>query len=141
MDMLVDKTDLRFGLGKRSWRYAMLVKDGLVQKVFIEPNEPGDPFEVSDADTMLEYVNPMAKRPAQVAVFTREGCQYCARAKALRAELGYDYAEVSLSHTNLSRVVGAVAGESNVPRVFIDGEQTGGLEALQQWAKSAQKAA
>ena len=28
------------------------------EKMFIEPDVPGDPFEVSDADTMLEYVAP-----------------------------------------------------------------------------------
>ena len=44
MGLLVDKTAI--GLGKRSWRYSMLVKDGLIQKMFIEPEEPGDPFQV-----------------------------------------------------------------------------------------------
>ncbi|HST01687.1 MAG TPA: peroxiredoxin, partial [Usitatibacter sp.] len=52
MNMLVDKRSL--GFGKRSWRYSMLVKDGVVQKQFIEPDKEGDPFEVSDADTMLK---------------------------------------------------------------------------------------
>ncbi|MFZ0791828.1 MAG: peroxiredoxin, partial [Chromatiaceae bacterium] len=47
MGMLVDKNDL--GFGKRSWRYSMLVKNGVVAKMFIEPDLPGDPFEVSDA--------------------------------------------------------------------------------------------
>ena len=42
MGLLVDKTNL--GFGKRSWRYSMLVKDGVVEKMFIEPEEPGDPF-------------------------------------------------------------------------------------------------
>src|SRR5215212_4862110 len=49
MGMLVDKSDL--GFGKRSWRYSMLVRDGVIAKMFIEPEKPGDPFEVSDADT------------------------------------------------------------------------------------------
>ena len=56
MGMLVHKEDL--GFGKRSWRYSMLVKDGVVAKMFIEPEEPGDPFKVSDADTMLKYLAP-----------------------------------------------------------------------------------
>ena len=56
--MLVDKADL--GFGKRSWRYSMLVRDGVVEKMFVEPQKPGDPFEVSDADTMLAYINPKA---------------------------------------------------------------------------------
>jgi peroxiredoxin len=58
MGMLVDKTNLGFGL--RSWRYAMYVEDGEIKKLFAEPgfvdNCPTDPFEVSDADTMLKYL-------------------------------------------------------------------------------------
>ena len=58
MGMLVDKSNLGFGL--RSWRYSMLVNDGAIEKTFVEPgledNHEEDPFEVSDADTMLDYV-------------------------------------------------------------------------------------
>ena len=59
MGMLVGKDDL--GFGKRSWRYSMLVKNGVVEKMFIEPNEPGDPFKVSDADTMLNTLHQISK--------------------------------------------------------------------------------
>ncbi|MDB5260592.1 MAG: Redoxin domain protein [Candidatus Nomurabacteria bacterium] len=56
--MLVKKTNL--GFGERSWRYSMFVEDGIIKKLFIEPgfsdNYDSDPFEVSDADTMLEYL-------------------------------------------------------------------------------------
>jgi len=135
MGMLVDKSDL--GFGKRSWRYSMLVKDGIVEKMFIEPEKPGDPFEVSDADTMLAYVNPQAKKPDQVAILTREGCQFCARAKALLADLGYDYAEIPLEHRIRSRAVGAIAGAQTVPQVFINGKRIGGWEELERWAKKA----
>lgn len=58
MGMLVDKNNL--GFGQRSWRYAMYVEDGEIKKMFIEDgfedNCPTDPFEVSDADTMLNYL-------------------------------------------------------------------------------------
>ncbi|PCJ40921.1 MAG: peroxiredoxin [SAR86 cluster bacterium] len=58
MGMLVDKSNI--GFGPRSWRYAMLVNDGKIEKVFSEAgfsdNCPTDPFEVSDADTMLAYL-------------------------------------------------------------------------------------
>ena len=58
MGMLVDKSNLGFGM--RSWRYSMFVADGEIEKMFVEPgfqdNCPSDPFEVSDADTMLAYV-------------------------------------------------------------------------------------
>jgi glutaredoxin-like protein len=135
MGMLVDKHDL--GFGKRSWRYSMLVRDGVVEKMFIEPQKPGDPFEVSDADTMLTYINPNAKKPDQVAILTREGCQYCAKAKALLTELGYTYAEVPLHHTIRSRVVGGITGRQTVPQIFINGEYIGGAEELARWAKRA----
>jgi peroxiredoxin len=55
MGMLVDKSNLGFGM--RSWRYSMLVNDCKIEKIFVEPgftdNCSSDPFEVSDADTML----------------------------------------------------------------------------------------
>jgi thioredoxin-dependent peroxiredoxin len=58
MGMLVEKSNLGFGL--RSWRYSMVVTNGKIDKVFAEPgysdNCPTDPFEVSDADTMLAYL-------------------------------------------------------------------------------------
>ncbi len=58
MGMLVDKENL--GFGKRSWRYAMVVDGGVIEKMFVEPgfgdNHAGDPFEVSDADTVLGYL-------------------------------------------------------------------------------------
>jgi len=135
MGMLVDKTDL--GFGQRSWRYSMLVRDGVVQKMFIEPQKPGDPFEVSDADTMLRYINARAKAPDQVAIFTREGCPSCAKAKKLLSELGYEYAEVPLPHSTRSRIVGAVTGATTVPQVFVNGRALGGLEALEAWARKA----
>lgn len=135
MGQLVDKGDL--GFGKRSWRYSMLVRDGVVEKMFVEPNKPGDPFEVSDADTMLNYINPKAKKPDQVAILTREGCGYCARAKALLKDLGYAFSEVRLDHSDRSRVVGAITGRGTVPQVFVNGQHIGGLEDLQRWAKKA----
>ncbi len=58
MGMLVKKDNL--GFGKRSWRYSMYVEDGKIKKMFIEPgfvdNCSGDPFTVSDAETMLKYL-------------------------------------------------------------------------------------
>src|ERR1043165_5355528 len=135
MGMLVDKSDL--GFGKRSWRYSMLVKDGVIEKMFIEPEKPGVPFEVRDADTMLNFTNPKAKKPDQVAILTREGCGYCAKAKALLKDLGYAFSEVSLDHSDRSRVVGAITGRGTVPQVFVNGRHIGGLEDLQSWAKKA----
>ncbi len=58
MGLLVKKENL--GFGERSWRYSMLVDDGVIKKMFVEPGIshdcPEDPFEVSGADTMLAYL-------------------------------------------------------------------------------------
>jgi peroxiredoxin len=58
MGMLVEKNNL--GFGDRSWRYSMYVVDGVIQKMFVEEgmedNHGKDPFEVSDAETMLTYL-------------------------------------------------------------------------------------
>jgi len=58
MGFLVDKTNIGFGM--RSWRYSMIVNDGLVESLFVEPgiedNAEGDPFVVSGAPTILEYL-------------------------------------------------------------------------------------
>ncbi len=58
MGMLVHKDNL--GFGQRSWRYAMVVNDSTIEKIFVEPgygdNISDDPFEVSDADTVLSYL-------------------------------------------------------------------------------------
>lgn len=59
MGLLVDKHAL--GFGQRSWRYAMLVRDGVIEAMFVEDkNEPGDPFKVSDAGTMLAHLKAQA---------------------------------------------------------------------------------
>ena len=131
MDMLVDKADL--GFGQRSWRYSMLVKDGVIDKMFIEPNQPGDPFEVSDADTMLAYINPQAEAPKSVSLFTRVGCPHCARAKALLQEHGMSYEEIELSHAISSRSLHAITGADTVPQVYVGGEHVGGADELENW--------
>lgn len=127
MGMLVDKADL--GFGPRSWRYSMLVKDGVIEKMFIEPDVPGDPYEVSDADTMLNHIAPDAKAVSDVLMFTRSGCSYCVKAKALLTERGLDYEEVPANPRRLR----AVSSKATTPQIFIDGEYIGGADELEVW--------
>jgi glutaredoxin-like protein len=134
MGLLVDKNDL--GFGKRSWRYSMLVKNGVVDKMFIEPNKPGDPFEVSDADTMLAYIAPEASAPVDVTVFSREGCPFCARAKGMLHDAGIDFDELVLNRDYKNQTLRAVAGVDMVPQVFINGELIGGSDKLEAWLKA-----
>ena len=131
MGMLVDKNDL--GFGKRSWRYSMLVKDGAVEKMFIEPDQPGDPFVVSDADTMLNYINAQAEVPEAVTMFTRAGCSHCTRAKKALDDVGMVYEEVKLGGSITNCTLMAVAGQATTPQVFVGGKLVGSADQLDDW--------
>ena len=139
MGMLVAKDDL--GFGERSWRYSMLVRDGVIEKMFIEPDVPGDPFEVSDADTMLAYIAPNAVKPLDVSVFTREGCPHCARAKGMLRDAGIRFDELVLNRDYQEVTLRAVAGVPAVPQVFVNGAHIGGADGLEQWFAEREKAA
>jgi glutaredoxin-like protein len=138
MGMLVDKDDL--GFGKRSWRYSMIVNDGIIEKMFIEPDVPGDPYEVSDADTMLDYLNPNAVKPMDVFMFSKAGCPFCARVKGILDDRGIAYEELQLNQAQTIRAVRAVTGSDTVPQVFINGEYVGGSEAVEEYFSEAQAA-
>ena len=129
MGMLVDKADI--GFGKRSWRYAMLVKNGVIEKMFIEPEVAGDPFEVSDADTMLNYINPSACQTSAITVFSKPSCPYCKKAKALLTEKGLSFEELEVGKDVNLTMFKAITNADTVPQVFIDGQNIGGSEALE----------
>ncbi|MBO7081283.1 MAG: glutathione peroxidase [Neisseriaceae bacterium] len=131
MGMAVAKNDL--GFGERSWRYSMLVKDGVVEKMFIEPEKPGDPFEVSDADTMLKYIAPDYQHKPSVSIFTKPGCPYCAKAKALLKEKDYAFEEIVLGKDATTVSVRAITGKTSAPQIFIGGQYIGGSEDLEKY--------
>lgn len=131
MGLLVDKDDL--GFGKRSWRYSMLVRDGRIEKMFVEPEVPGDPYGVSDADTMLKYLVPNAVRPVDVAVFTRKGCPHCVRAKRALQSAGIAFDELLLNRHYTDRTLRAVSDRTSFPQVFVNGALVGGADELEAW--------
>ena len=94
MGMLVGKEDL--GFGKRSWRYSMLVNDGVV-----------------------------------VAIFTKPGCQFCAKAKKALQDKGLSYEEIVLGKDATVTSVRAITGKMTAPQVFIGGKYIGGSEDLE----------
>ncbi len=56
MGMLVEKNNLGFGM--RSWRYAAVINNGIVEQMFaeegLEDNHGEDPYEVSTPENILE---------------------------------------------------------------------------------------
>jgi glutaredoxin-like protein len=136
MGLLVDKRDL--GLGKRSWRYSMLVRDSIIDKMFIEADKEGDPFEVSDAETMLKYINPQAKKPEPVVMFSKPGCPHCARAKAVLRDNKVPFTDISQDKNITTAALRAVSGQTTWPQVFMGGRLIGDADAVEAYfAKSA----
>lgn len=58
MGMLVEKSNLGFGM--RSWRYAAIVNDGEIERLFVEPgfsdNCPDDPYGETNPETLMQYL-------------------------------------------------------------------------------------
>lgn len=128
MGLLVGKKDL--GFGDRSWRYSMLVKDKIIEKMFIEPEVEGDPFEVSDADTMLNYINADAVKPEFVSIISRKGCIHCERARKALDTHNMPYEEIELGQGITSRSLRALSGATTTPQVFIGGRLIGTADDL-----------
>jgi thioredoxin-dependent peroxiredoxin len=67
MGMLVNKSNL--GFGDRSWRYAMIVNNGIIEKLWVEEgksdNANSDPYDMTTPETALMYLT-FHKRPASV---------------------------------------------------------------------------
>ena len=129
MGLLVDKASL--GFGKRSWRYSMLVKNGTIEKMFIEADVEGDPFDVSDADTMLEFINPSACQSQAITVLSKPDCPFCKKSKALLTSKGLSFEELEVGKTVSLTGLKALTNAQTVPQVFIDGVLIGGSEALE----------
>lgn len=131
MGMSVDNRDT--ALGARSWRYSMLVENGVIKTMFIERDVPGDPFEVSGAETMLKYLRPEYKVRNPALMLARHGCPHCARAKELLKNRGIAFEAVHLGDELTMRGVKAASGVATVPQIFIDGRLIGGAEQLAEY--------
>ena len=68
MGMLVNKSNL--GFGSRSWRYAAVVDNGVIQKLFVEDgqrdNADTDPYEATTPEAVFEYVKSSVRETAPV---------------------------------------------------------------------------
>jgi glutaredoxin 3 len=69
---------------------------------------------------------------ADVIIYTREYCGYCARAKALLETKGVAYTEHDATYSKELRaeMVAKANGGSTFPQIFIDGRHVGGCDDL-----------
>jgi glutaredoxin-like protein len=129
LGLLADKRAA--GLGLRSRRYAMLVRDGVVERAFVERAGDGDPFAVSDADTLLAYLDPESPALVAITVVARRSCPHCMRAKRLLAARKLPFETIELDERVTTTTVRALTGRSTVPQVFIQGRLIGGADELE----------
>ena len=68
MGFLVSKSNL--GFGDRSWRYAAVVDNGVIEKLFVEEgqrdNADTDPYEATTPEVVLEYVKSTVRETTSV---------------------------------------------------------------------------
>jgi len=126
LGFLVDKSEI--GFGKRTWRYSMHVVDGEIKKMFIEKEVDGDPFDTSDAETMLNYLN--QEIPPSVALYTRKGCPFCAEAKELLNKNDLAFEEHVLGEDYTVKTLVAISGKTSVPQAYMNGKHIGGCDDL-----------
>ncbi len=69
---------------------------------------------------------------AQVEIYTKFGCPYCARAKRLLDEKGVEYEEFEINSVPGKRdeMLQRSNGRHTVPQIFIDGRHVGGCDDL-----------
>lgn len=68
---------------------------------------------------------------AEILIYTKPGCPYCARAKALLDSKGAAYKEVVASmDPELRREMTERSGRTTFPQVFIGGTHIGGCDDL-----------
>jgi glutaredoxin-like protein len=115
----------------------MLVDDGRIEAMFIEPDVPGDPFEVSDADTMFHHLRPNQKSRGSAFMLARHGCPHCARAKDLLTRNGIAFEALYLGDELTMQGVKAASGAATVPQVFMDGRLIGGADQLTEHLRTA----
>lgn len=69
---------------------------------------------------------------AEIVIYTKPGCPYCARAKALLDRKGVAYEEIvaAFDPEKKAEMVKRANGGSTYPQIFIDGKHVGGSDDL-----------
>ncbi|MDL4916333.1 MAG: glutaredoxin domain-containing protein, partial [Enterobacterales bacterium endosymbiont of Blomia tropicalis] len=113
---------------------SMIIENNVVKKLFAEEEGSApDPYQVSDAKSMLKFLDPQAKMPSSCVIFTQSTCPYCKKALKSLSDRGVKYVEVSLDDDQKKATVLAALGKTTVPQIFIDGKHVGGSDDLEHY--------
>ena len=68
----------------------------------------------------------------KVEIYTKWGCPYCVRAKALldRKGVAYDEYDITLGGPRRAEMIERVPGAMTVPQVLVDGRALGGCDEI-----------
>nr|WP_234418653.1 glutaredoxin domain-containing protein [Dongshaea marina] len=66
-----------------------------------------------------------------IALFTKPGCPFCAKAKEMLKSKGLAFEEVVLGKDATTTSLRAISGRTTVPQVFVGGKHIGGSEELE----------
>ncbi len=69
---------------------------------------------------------------AQVEIYTKAFCPYCARALRLLGDKGVavDETDITMDRAKREEMIGRASGRTTVPQIFIDGQHVGGCDDL-----------
>jgi hypothetical protein len=107
--------------------------------MFIEPEVAGDPFEVSDIDTMLNYINADAVAPKSATMFSHS--VNIRNFKWVACNFWFNKHFFNFARQNylvilvLFIVKITVSNKSSTPQIFIGGGYIGGTDELEQHFK------
>lgn len=75
---------------------------------------------------------------ARVEVYSKFGCPYCSRAKALLRSKGVPFEEIdiTLGGPRRAEMIQRAGGRATVPQIFIDGQHVGGSDDLVELERS-----
>ena len=69
---------------------------------------------------------------ANIEIYSSLFCPYCARAKRLLDQKGFDYTDIDVvaDTSKRSEMLRRAGGRTSVPQIFIDGTHVGGCDEL-----------
>ena len=68
---------------------------------------------------------------ANIEIYSKSWCPYCAKAKALLTAKDLPYTDIDITQDlDAQRAMVELSGRSTVPQIFIDGEAIGGCDDL-----------
>lgn len=75
---------------------------------------------------------------SDVLIYTKEGCPYCHKAKALleRQGLSYEEVRIDLHPERRGEMIEKSGGRTTVPQVFLHGRHIGGCDDLHAYYNS-----